>query len=348
MNNNIYLYTPWCEQGLSYDAKAIEQIAIQNNIKSIISFEKTRKIIWPCDFEKTKNIKNIIKKDDIFFCFERIPVKYIKQISDITKNIYLMINYEYYERDLITYYQLFKKVFCKSKHAFDQCKNDGLNNLVYMPWILWNFPISNVKNLNEKIQIIFNGGTGGYKDRRNLESIINLFKDYQGNDVELTIKLTDTLRRWTQKILNKNYSFIKNDDRITLIQQMMDRNEYINFLKNFDINLCPSKYEGFGLTLLEGLHSRLASITINQSPMNEIIIHNENGICIQSEIIDKIRNQNIYNIDREQFFYQFKKLINNPKKIILMKENTINKVKKNEILFNSFFNNEFNVDNTSV
>jgi len=346
MNYNIYLYTPWCEQGLSYDAKAIEQIAIQNNIQPIISFEKKRKIIWPCKFEKTKNIKNLIKKNDIFFCFERIPLNYIKQISNETENIYLMINYEYYDRDLIPYYKLFKKVFCKSKYAYERCKNDGLDNIIYMPWILWNFPIARVTNLNKKIKIIFNGGTGGYKDRRNLESIINLFKDYKNDDVELTIKLTDNLRRWTKKILNKNYSFIKNDDRITLIQQMMNRNEYIDFLKNFDINLCPSKFEGFGLTLLEGLHSRLASITINQSPMNEIIIHNENGICIESEVIDKIRHQNICNIDREDFFNQFKKLISNPERIMQMKENTVIKIKKNQILFNSFFKNEFNINNT--
>ena len=338
MKNNIYLYTPWCEQGLSYDAKVIEKFAINKGINPIITFDKKRKIIWPCVFEKTKNIKNLITSNDIFFCFERIPIKIINEISEITNNIYLMINYEYYDRDLNSYYKLFKKIFCKSKYAYSQCKIDGLDNIEYMPWILWDFPISDVKDINEKIRVVFNGGTGGFKDRRNLEAIINLFKDYQEDDVSLTIKLTHDLRRWTKKILNKNLSFINNDCRIELVQKMMCRSEYINFLNQFDINLCPSKYEGFGLTLLEGLHSRLASITIDQSPMNEIISHNENGICVESKIVDKIRNQNIYNIDREQFYYQFQKLINNSKKIMTMKEKTILKIKDNENRFKTYFN----------
>ena len=44
MSSRIFLYTPWCEQGLSYDAKAIEKIAIENNLEPIITFNKKRKI----------------------------------------------------------------------------------------------------------------------------------------------------------------------------------------------------------------------------------------------------------------------------------------------------------------
>ena len=37
---NIYLYTPWCEQGLSYDAKVIEEIC-SNNVGYTAKFLKT-------------------------------------------------------------------------------------------------------------------------------------------------------------------------------------------------------------------------------------------------------------------------------------------------------------------
>ena len=45
MNRKIFLYTPWCEQGLSYDAKAIEKIALENSLEPIITYQKKRKDI---------------------------------------------------------------------------------------------------------------------------------------------------------------------------------------------------------------------------------------------------------------------------------------------------------------
>ena len=47
---NIYLYTPWCEQGLSYDAKVIEEISLKNKIKPFITYKNKRKIQWDCEF----------------------------------------------------------------------------------------------------------------------------------------------------------------------------------------------------------------------------------------------------------------------------------------------------------
>ena len=56
MSNKIFLYTPWCEQGLSYDAKVIEEVAIRNGLDVFITFNKKRKIQWPCKFLDINNI----------------------------------------------------------------------------------------------------------------------------------------------------------------------------------------------------------------------------------------------------------------------------------------------------
>ena len=45
-NRKIILYTPWMEQGLSYDAKAVYDIAIKNNLEVYISYRTKRKIKW--------------------------------------------------------------------------------------------------------------------------------------------------------------------------------------------------------------------------------------------------------------------------------------------------------------
>ena len=49
MNRYIYLYTPWREQGLSYDAKVIENIALECGLMPVITYRTKRKIEWNCE-----------------------------------------------------------------------------------------------------------------------------------------------------------------------------------------------------------------------------------------------------------------------------------------------------------
>ena len=244
----IFLYTPWCEQGLSYDAKVIEGICLNNKIKPCITFRTKRKIQWECDFIPIRKIHTLIQKDDIFFCFERYPHKYLNKIIEKTENLYLMINYEYYSPEENNYHKLFKKIFCKSMIAFVGCKNDGLTNLKYLPWILWNFPITEPTLIGENIKVVFNGGTGGLQDRRNFAAIVDLINNYSDSDVEFILKFTTNIRRWTKKIININLDVFEKDKRINLICSDLNRSQYQNFLIGNDINLAPSKFEGFGLT----------------------------------------------------------------------------------------------------
>ena len=70
MNRYIYLYTPWREQGLSYDAKVIENIALECELIPIITYRTKRKIEWDCDYIPIKKVAKKIKPEDIFFSFE--------------------------------------------------------------------------------------------------------------------------------------------------------------------------------------------------------------------------------------------------------------------------------------
>ena len=341
MKSRLFLYTPWCEQGLSYDAKAIEKIAIENDIEPIVTFNKKRKIQWDCTFVPEKKLLNQINEEDILFCFERFPQSIINDLKNKCKAMYLMINYEYYDSSYINFYKQFDRLYCKSKIAIDGCKRDGLKNYYYMPWILWNHPIKKVNQIGEKVKVLFNGGTGGYKDRRNLESIISLLKNYKDDDIDVTIKVTKKMRSWTKNIYNRNKKFIKNDCRIALLRDNMDKTEYINFLNTFDVNLAPSKYEGFGLTILEGLHSRLATLTLDESPMNEIISHNVNGYCMPAVEIDKVRNQPIFSVEESVFLEWFTKIVKNKNKLISMKSMTSKFLEKNILNFNNHFKKIF-------
>ena len=339
---SIFLYTPWCEQGLSYDAKVIEEICINNNIRPFITYRTKRKIKWDCDFIPLRKIHTLINKDDIFFCFERLPHKYLSRILGKIEHSYLMLNYEYYTPNDNNLHKLFNKIFCKSLIAFEGCKEDGLNNLKYLPWILWNFPIAQPTRLEKNIKVIFNGGTGGFQDRRNFASIVDLLKDYSDDDVEFILKFTSDIRRWTKRILNKNLDFIKCDKRIQLICSDLNRSQYQSLLIGKDINLAPSKFEGFGLTLLEALHSRIPTITSDCSPMNEIIHHEVNGLCISSKEVGKIRKQPICEINKEIFINEFSLLVKDRDRLAKMKKNTTLYIQQHRHNLINYFTGIFN------
>ena len=342
MNRYIYLYTPWREQGLSYDAKVIENIALDCGLKPIVTYRTKRKIEWDCDYVPIKKVAEKINPGDIFFSFEVFPDKYLNEISKRTPKLFHMVNYEYYDKEHFPYHQKYKYIFCKSLIGLQGCKKDGLNNIVYMPWILHNFPLYEyIPPSSNNVKVIFNGGSGGYKERRNLESIIELIKNYPDNDVLFTIKLTKNIQRWTKNILKQNSNYLLNDIRVKLVQEDFSRNKYVKFLSQYDLNLAPSKFEGFGLTILEALYLNIPTITLNVSPMNEIVKHNKTGFCMETYSTGHLRSQPINEVLPEVFLITFTTLVKNKNKIIKMKNNIKNIVLDSEQRFNNYFQSVF-------
>jgi len=320
--SKVYLYTPWQEQGLSYDARVMEKLFIMHGFESIITYRTKKKVKWDCEFVPIKEVPNIIEKGDVFFSFEVFPEKVIASILDKTDLVYHMVNYEYYEKDTSEHLQAFKYVFCKSNAAFEGLQSDGLNNLIYQPWILFDFPLSQYRPLSDadRIKAVFNGGTGGYKERRNLEAVINLISDYQSDNVHFTLKFTDDLQRWSHKLLKKHKRMLESDPRVSIMQHSSERDYYIKFLNGFDINIAPSRFEGFGLTLLEALHANLPTITLDVSPLNEIVENGVTGITVPADKTGRLREQDIYQVNRHDLLEVFTNMVSDRKALRAMKK----------------------------
>ena len=110
------------EQGLSYDAKAIYDIAAKNGFDIYISYRTKRKIKWDCKFISENKLVEFLNKDDLLFCFEVFPQKQIEHLAKSLSKLYLMVNFEYYDIRLIQFYKLFKTIFVKSQFAYKECQ----------------------------------------------------------------------------------------------------------------------------------------------------------------------------------------------------------------------------------
>lgn len=69
------------------------------------------------------------------------------------------------------------------------------------------------------------------------------------------------------------------------------RSDNVNIIKACDIFIFPSHSEGLGTALLEAMASKRAIVTFNLAPMNDLIKHEERGLCAKCfEADDLVRN----------------------------------------------------------
>ncbi len=96
-----------------------------------------------------------------------------------------------------------------------------------------------------------------------------------------TIKDLATPRR---KIIADD-SYIRNDERIRIIDQDMTQDDYLSLFANCDVSLAPSRWEGLGLHLFEAQSLGVPTITCNIPPMTEVIEDGVNGLLVDCKPI---------------------------------------------------------------
>jgi hypothetical protein len=60
------------------------------------------------------------------------------------------------------------------------------------------------------------------------------------------------------------------------------REELADLLAEADAMLYPSRWEGFGLTMMEALHAGVPVIATDGWPMNELVAHGFNGLLVEA------------------------------------------------------------------
>ncbi len=72
------------------------------------------------------------------------------------------------------------------------------------------------------------------------------------------------------------------DGRVVIELEDRPTDEHLRQFASCDVCLSPSRWEGLGLPLYEAVAFGMPSITNDSPPMNEIVIDNVNGICVDS------------------------------------------------------------------
>lgn len=122
--------------------------------------------------------------------------------------------------------------------------------------------ILNIFSRRKKVKVLMNAGLGGWRSRRGVDVMLRA--------IELMPKkhpynfILKTIRPWSEYELGDCPSSLE------LIEGYLPREEMNSLVGTADLIIYPSRFEGFGISLLEALHRAIPVMCTNGWPMNEL------------------------------------------------------------------------------
>ena len=162
------------------------------------------------------------------------------------------------------------------------------------------------------------GFLGKLNKNKGVEDLIKIYNEIDKEEESPITNLNLLIggvgsEEYTKKIKNQVKS-----DNVKFLGYVVDRSK---FFESIDLFLFPSYSEGLGLVLLEAMSYGILCITRDVSPMNNIIINNENGLLFKDnkELKDIIQfSINMSTSERERMIKSAYKTIENSYSIIQM------------------------------
>ena len=133
------------------------------------------------------------------------------------------------------------------------------------------------KLINKKLKLLFVGGLSQRKGIANLFEAVESFKDY----VELTIVGYKPVENCA--ILNRSLAKHK-------WIPSLPHDKILKIMREHDVLVFPSLFEGFGLVITEAMSQGTPVITTDRTAGPDLITHNENGWIIEAGSTISIKN----------------------------------------------------------
>ncbi len=212
------------------------------------------------------------KLDAVIFVEEQHGLKNL--VSICNKLGVKSINYvvwEFINPANLQYYQQFTHIIAPIKCAYKLLTEDYLlTNVTFVPWgidlDLFKFqePVK-----KEKPLIFFPAGYGGVADRKNEESVVKSFSFVCPRD-----RMTLHVHTQQEGKAGQGQNIIKSSGTVNI-------NQLIQFYKESDLVVLPSRWEGNGIPQMESLALGRPILVPDAPPMNERIINGETGYTIE-------------------------------------------------------------------
>ena len=131
--------------------------------------------------------------------------------------------------------------------------------------------------------LMMNAGLGGWNNRRGVDIAIQAFalahKVYPS--IKLTIKSIIPIRELV--------GHLSVPSSVRTIEGFLSRRNLRTLHREHDAVLHPSRWEGFGLPVLESLHAGIPVIATDTCPMNELIVHGLSGLLVKGRSVGSVR-----------------------------------------------------------
>jgi 1,2-diacylglycerol 3-alpha-glucosyltransferase len=145
---------------------------------------------------------------------------------------------------------------------------------------------------------------GGYMSTRKPTAVtLKAFSEVDDASLRLTVKTQRPLLdsdfvipenfaavRSARKKNKGDRTLLDSDPRIKVVEQDMSTEEYLNFFASTDVALAPSRWEGLGLHLYEGLGLGIPTISCDIEPINEVITHDIDGLLVPCREIGQTKS----------------------------------------------------------
>jgi glycosyltransferase involved in cell wall biosynthesis/2-polyprenyl-3-methyl-5-hydroxy-6-metoxy-1,4-benzoquinol methylase len=134
------------------------------------------------------------------------------------------------------------------------------------------------------VTFLINAGMGGWRNRRGVDIALKAFALTQQKvgDVHLIVKSIRSLGSYIPRELLQLSG-------LHIIEGMSNREDLMALHRRANVVLYPSRWEGFGLSLLEALHAGIPVIASDGWPMNELVEHRHNGLLVPAQRVGNVR-----------------------------------------------------------
>ena len=186
---------------------------------------------------------------------------------------------DYFTEKDIPKFQIYDKIIACAKHAYDVFIKSGAKNIEFMNWGVDTELFKPTENI-QKATFFHSAGWGGINWRKCSPDILKVFDSLRSDGYDFTMYFhSQTAKHQYDKEAQDALDRRVNDGSLEVHWGSV---AHPGLYHKGHINIAPSRLEGLGLFLYEGLACGMPTITTDAPPMNQPVQHEKNGLLVKT------------------------------------------------------------------